>query len=311
VHPSPQPAESIPEVSPERRSGRRPGERPRPAGRPDAYQLHLLPPEAAAARPEGTGDGPLRVHLFLRDTAVFRTAWAAVSREPDVRVVSTVFSAPVEADVRVEAISPPYEGSAEGDPGANPSSAARVLAVIPDETDEALAAALSRGAWAVVREGSIGDSLVSNLLAIGRGECPILRAAAGRASLAAALIRRYRRREGSGTSGPALPNPLTGRETAILGAIALGQTSPAIALRFGIGVQTVKNHVTQIFRKTGARTRPEAVNVANQYGWLAEAVRHPSSSRPGPDGVEDASAAPGERSSGTAGQIGLRRDAVL
>lgn len=272
MHPSPQPAENAPEVSPERHPERRPGERPRPVERPDAYQLHLLPPEPAAAPPEETGGGPLRVHLSLRDTAVFRTVWGAVSRQPGVQVVSTVSSAPIEADVRVEAITPPYERSAEGDPGGNPSGVARLLAVIPDETDEALAAALSRGAWAAVREGSIADSLVSDLLAIGRGECPILRVAAGRGSLAAALLQRYRRHGEDGASGLALPNPLTGRETAILGAIARGQTSPAIARQFGIGVQTVKNQVARIFHKTGAHTRPEAVNVANRHGWLADAT---------------------------------------
>jgi len=230
-----------------------------------SYQLPLFSPVPGVAPSEKPGAGPLRVHLVLPDAAVNRAAWAAVSGQPGVQVVSGVV---VEADVRVETVAPSQDGPAEGNPGAGPHGTARLLAVIPDETDETLAAALSRGAWAAVREADIPLRLMPDLLAVGRGECPILRVAAGRASLAAALVRRYRQ-DGKSTPSPRRPNPLTGRETAILQAIACGQTSSAIAGRLDIGVQTVKNHVTQVLRKVGARTRAQAAAVAVRHGWLA------------------------------------------
>ena len=242
-------------------------------GAAGSYQLRLFPAAPSVAPSEEPAAGPILVHFLLPDAAVLRTAWAAVSRESGLQVVSTVSgvsATSAKADVRVEAVAPPHQGPAEEDAGSDPRGTARLVAVVPDETDEALAAALSRGAWAAVREADIAVRLVPALLAVGRGECPILRVAAGRARLAAALVRRYRQDGERGSSGRALPSPLTGRETAILGAIALGETSSIMARRFGIGVQTIKNHVAQIFRKTGAHTRAGALAAAMRHGWLAE-----------------------------------------
>ena len=186
------------------------------------------------------------------------------------QVVSTASTISVEADVRVEVVAPPHHGPEAGNPEANRPGGARLVAVVPDETDETLATALSRGARSVVREADIPVRLVPDLLAVARGECPILRTIAGRPPLASALVRAYRQDGEHSTRGPTLPSPLTERETAILGAIALGQTSPAIAERLGIGVQTVKNHVTHILRKTEAGTRAGAVAAAARHGWLAD-----------------------------------------
>ena len=261
--------EDVRERGPGKGPRKRPVERPEGAGTgADSYQLRLFPPAPPVAPSEAPGAGPLRVHLLLHDTAVYRAAWVAVSGQPAVQVVSTVSATSVEADVRVEAVDPSDDRPAEGNPRADLRGAVRLLAVVPDDTDEALAAALSRGAWAAVREADIPLRLVFDLLAIGRGECPILRVAAGRAPLAAALVGRYLQDGERGLSGPRQPSPLTERETAILEAIAQGQTSAAIARRLGIGIQTVKNHVAQVLLKAGARTRAQAVRVADRHGWL-------------------------------------------
>ena len=242
-----------------------------------SYQLPLFARALAGTPSEEPDAGPVRVHLILRDTAVLRTAWAAVSGQPDVQVVSTVSAASVKADVRVEAVAPLRDGPVEGSPEADPLDGGRVLAVVADETDESLAAALCRGAWAAVREADISTRLLPDLLAVGRGECPILRVAAGRPALAAALVWRYRRDGAHGSSAPPQPSPLTKRETAILEAIAVGQTSAIIADRLGIGLQTVKNHVAQVFRKTGTHTRAEALATAARHGWVVNGSRRLSS----------------------------------
>ena len=295
MHP-PRPAEVTPEAHLERCPERHPEPRPDPAGpiprtsdelretdggapvaeRSDApgrgaasYQLRLFSPAPSIApSEEEPGTGPVRVHLCLPDAAVLRTAWAAVSGQPGLQVVSTVSVTPVAADVRVETVAPPRDRPAEESSGASPPGAARLLSVIPEETDDALRGALSRGAWAAVREADIPARLVPDLLAVGRGECPILRVAAGRPALAAALVRLCRQDGARNPSVPTVPSPLTERETAILEAIALGHTSATIAQWLGIGVQTVKNHVAQALRKTDARTRAAAVAAAYRHGWL-------------------------------------------
>jgi len=53
---------------------------------------------------------------------------------------------------------------------------------------------------------------------------------------------------------------LTGRETQIAGLIARGSTYKEIAADLGISPNTVSNHVTTIYRKTGTRSKVEMVN---------------------------------------------------
>ncbi|MBM3956849.1 MAG: response regulator transcription factor [Gemmatimonadetes bacterium] len=236
-------------------------------------QLPLFPAEASAT---GAGEevaGALRIQLLLSRPATLRAAWAAVNGHPGVQVVSTGPGASAEADVTVEAVSPCVDGRPGSTLGADAPNAARRLAIVPDETDEAFDAALSRGAWAVVAEMDIPLRLLPSLLAIGRGECPILCDAAARPALARPLLRGYRRDGDACSSMSAEPNPLTEREAAILEAIAAGQTSAAIARRLGLGVQTVKNHTTQILRKTGAHTRAEALAAAVLHGWVLNGAR--------------------------------------
>jgi DNA-binding NarL/FixJ family response regulator len=50
---------------------------------------------------------------------------------------------------------------------------------------------------------------------------------------------------------------LTPRERQILDLVAQGRSNVEIARRLGIEVQTVKNRLTEIYAKTGARNRVE------------------------------------------------------
>jgi DNA-binding NarL/FixJ family response regulator len=59
------------------------------------------------------------------------------------------------------------------------------------------------------------------------------------------------------------PPRLTARETAVLGAVALGESNREIGRRLGIGEQTVKNHVSVLIQKFHVRNRVQlAVLVA-------------------------------------------------
>jgi two-component system, NarL family, response regulator DesR len=63
-------------------------------------------------------------------------------------------------------------------------------------------------------------------------------------------------------------NPLTGRETDVLRAARAGGTVADLAASLGLSEGTVRNHLSAAIGKTGARTRAEAVRLAEGFGWL-------------------------------------------
>jgi two-component system response regulator DesR len=63
-------------------------------------------------------------------------------------------------------------------------------------------------------------------------------------------------------------SPLTPRETDVLRAARDGGTVADIAAALGLSEGTVRNHLSSAIGKTGARTRAEAVRLADQNGWL-------------------------------------------
>jgi two-component system response regulator DesR len=63
-------------------------------------------------------------------------------------------------------------------------------------------------------------------------------------------------------------NPLTPRELDVLRIAAQGAGSQEIATKLYLSVGTVRNHLSRIIYKTGARNRMEAVRVAAEAGWL-------------------------------------------
>jgi DNA-binding NarL/FixJ family response regulator len=57
---------------------------------------------------------------------------------------------------------------------------------------------------------------------------------------------------------PREKDPLTVREQEILALVARGESSPAIARNLGLAENTVKTHLANVYRKTGARNRVQA-----------------------------------------------------
>ncbi|MCY0934884.1 response regulator transcription factor [Streptomyces sp. H34-S4] len=64
------------------------------------------------------------------------------------------------------------------------------------------------------------------------------------------------------------PNPLTPRETEVLGASVDGATVADIAARIHLSESTVRNYLSSAIGKTGTRNRMEAVRAARHQGWL-------------------------------------------
>ena len=62
--------------------------------------------------------------------------------------------------------------------------------------------------------------------------------------------------------------PLTRREVEVLRVAAGGASSTEIADQLFLSVGTVRNHLSRIMCKTGARNRVDAVRIAIDAGWL-------------------------------------------
>jgi two-component system response regulator DesR len=63
-------------------------------------------------------------------------------------------------------------------------------------------------------------------------------------------------------------SPLTPRETDVLRAAREGGTVADLAADLRLSEGTVRNHLSAAIGKTGARTRAEAVRLAEERGWL-------------------------------------------
>jgi DNA-binding CsgD family transcriptional regulator len=65
---------------------------------------------------------------------------------------------------------------------------------------------------------------------------------------------------------------LTPAETRVLALLPTYRTLAAIGTELGVGRPTVKTHVENIYKKLGATTRAEAVELAGSVGLLPPAV---------------------------------------
>jgi two-component system response regulator DesR len=62
--------------------------------------------------------------------------------------------------------------------------------------------------------------------------------------------------------------PLTAREIEVLQLFAGGAEAAEIAKALSLTVGTVRNYLTAIVSKVGARNRVDAIRIARQAGWL-------------------------------------------
>ncbi|TWK81965.1 Transcriptional regulatory protein DesR [Bacillus paralicheniformis] len=63
-------------------------------------------------------------------------------------------------------------------------------------------------------------------------------------------------------------NPLSEREREILRLAALGMTTKEIAAELFLSAGTVRNYISEIMNKLGAKNRTEAARVAEGEGWI-------------------------------------------
>lgn len=137
----------------------------------------------------------------------------------------------------------------------------RVMIVTQRDGETDVRYALSRGVLGYVVIGCRLDEIADCALAVQRGQRYLTQAAAVR--IAEQLL---------------YPS-LTPRELDVLRCVAGGWTNKRVGNHLGVALGTVKAHLKAIFGKLEARTRTEAVHIAQRRGLLL-AVQVPVSSRP-------------------------------
>jgi DNA-binding NarL/FixJ family response regulator len=205
---------------------------------------------------------PIRV-LLADDQALFREALATLLEvRPEIEVVGEAADG-AEAVDRAAALAPDVvlmdlhmpvlDGIAAARRLRVEQPAVRVLALTTFDDDEDVFAALRAGAVGYLLKDVSSDRLVEALLAAARGESVL------QPSVAARVVARFAELpEDSPPRPQPLVVPLSDRELEVLRLLADGGSNREIASALFLAEGTVKNHVTNVLAKLGARDRTQA-----------------------------------------------------
>ncbi|MBQ0862369.1 LuxR C-terminal-related transcriptional regulator [Streptomyces smyrnaeus] len=201
--------------------------------------------------------------LLVHDVRILRCALAAlVGREPDM----TIEAAPAKDAVRLARAQPPDVCVVDADvtgrspldelAGLSRKSATRsvgpshrLLVLVSQHCPGALRRALDAGARGFVCKDALPEQLVTGIRQVAAGERFVDNALAGTVLRASEV-------------------PLSERELTVLSAAAEGAPITEIARRLGLSTGTVRNYMSAITRKTGARNRVDAIRISQGAGWL-------------------------------------------
>ncbi|GAB3200744.1 response regulator transcription factor [Geodermatophilus arenarius] len=129
----------------------------------------------------------------------------------------------------------------------------RVLALTTFDDDEDVFAALRAGALGYLLKDVSSDRLVEAVLSAARGESVL------QPSVAAKVVARFTQLDDAPRPRPQpLVVPLSDRELDVLRLLAEGRSNREIARTLYLAEGTVKNHVTSVLGKLGARDRTQA-----------------------------------------------------
>jgi DNA-binding NarL/FixJ family response regulator len=216
---------------------------------------------------------PIRV-LVVDDQALFREALVALlAVQPGIEVVGEA------ADGReaVEAVGrlrpdvvlmdlrmPVLDGVGATRQLRADHPAVRVLALTTFDGDAEVFPALRAGAVGYLLKDATTQRLVEAVVAADRGESVLA------PSVAAKLVARVAALPEPAAAAPPQPlvDPLTERELEVLRHLAAGLSNREIARAVFLTEGTVKNHVTNILAKLGARDRTQAALRASALGLL-------------------------------------------
>jgi DNA-binding NarL/FixJ family response regulator len=139
----------------------------------------------------------------------------------------------------------------------------QVIALTTFDDDADVFAALGAGALGYLLKDVSGETLVAAVRAAARGEAFL------QPSITTKVVQAFSRRSvPTPTAAQPLAEPLSARELEILQLLAGGATNREIATTLVIAEGTVKNHITNILGKLGARDRAQAVLMARDLGLI-------------------------------------------
>ncbi|GAA1551046.1 response regulator transcription factor [Actinomadura kijaniata] len=215
--------------------------------------------------------------LLVDDHALVRTGFRMIiGAQPDMEVVGEAADGGEAVD-RAAALRPDVVLMDIHLPGLNGVAAtgriarlvpeARVLALSTFDLDEYVLGALRAGASGFLPKDASPEELTAAVRTVHRGEAAVA------PRLLTRLIGTFVR---AAPTGPGTPprglDALTGREREVLALIARGRSNADIAAELAITPSTVKNHISSVFAKTGARDRAQAVIAAYESGLVAPGV---------------------------------------
>jgi DNA-binding NarL/FixJ family response regulator len=201
--------------------------------------------------------------LVVDDQALFREALATLlGARPEVEVVGEAGNghqaleraAALQPDVvLMDLHMPVLDGIAATRRLKVEQPGVRVLALTTFDDDEDVFAALRAGALGYLLKDVSSDRLVEAVLSAARGESVL------QPSVAAKVVARFAQLDDAPRPRPQpLVVPLSDRELDVLRLLADGRSNREIAAALFLAEGTVKNHVTNVLGKLGARDRTQA-----------------------------------------------------
>jgi DNA-binding NarL/FixJ family response regulator len=139
----------------------------------------------------------------------------------------------------------------------------QVIALTTFDDDADVFAALGAGAIGYLLKDVSGETLVAAVRSAARGEAFL------QPSITTKVVQAFSRGIAPAATAPQpLAEPLSARELEILQLLAGGATNREIASTLVLAEGTVKNHLTNILGKLGARDRAQAVLMARDLGLI-------------------------------------------
>jgi two-component system response regulator DesR len=201
---------------------------------------------------------PVRIMIAEDQTMVRQALVALLELEPDLEVVAQAadghealaMARKYQPDVAVLDIEMPGPSGIEVASQLGQSGfAGKVVIVTTFDRPGYLRAAMTAGASGFLLKDAPAADLAAAIRQVAAGQRVV------DPKLAAAALAQGER-------------PLTDRETEVLAAAASHDAIAEIAARLHLSNGTVRNHLSAAIQKLGARNRAEAVEIAQQKGWL-------------------------------------------
>jgi two-component system, NarL family, response regulator DesR len=201
---------------------------------------------------------PVRIMIAEDQTMVRQALVALLELEPDLEVVAQAadghealaMARKYQPDVAVLDIEMPGPSGIEVASQLGQSGfAGKVVIVTTFDRPGYLRAAMTAGASGFLLKDAPAADLAAAIRQVAAGQRVV------DPKLAAAALAQGER-------------PLTDRETEVLAAAAGHDAINEIAARLHLSNGTVRNHLSAAIQKLGARNRAEAVEIAQQKGWL-------------------------------------------